>query len=262
MSTTTVPLAELTAYLDGYLRTAEIPDDGNALNGLPVENAGQVARMVAAVDASQQTIDRAVEGSGPTLVLVHHGLFWDGNRPMTDRRYRRVATLIRNDAALYASHLPLDLHPEVGNNAILARQLGLTGVEPFGSYKGVTIGVAGAAPASCQSREALVGVLSRLLGAPSSAVHLIPGGPERIVRVGIITGAGGSMIAQAVSAGCDTFITGEGAAHTYFDATEWGINLIYAGHYATETLGVQALAEHLAGRYGLPWEFHDHPTNL
>ena len=262
MSAPTISLAELTAYLDEYLRTAEIPDDPNALNGLQVENAGQVARIVAAVDASQQTIDRAVTRPGPTLVLVHHGLFWDGHRPMAGRRYRRIASLIRNDAALYASHLPLDLHAEVGNNAVLARQLGLTGVESFGSYKGVAIGVAGTAPESIQSRDALAEAIGRVLGTPASAVRLIPGGPERIARVGVITGAGGSMIAQAVGAGCDTFITGEGAAHTYFDATEWGINLIYAGHYATETVGVKALAEHIAGRYGLPWEFHDHPTGL
>lgn len=262
MSAPTISLAELTAYLDGYLRTAEIPDDPNALNGLQVENAGQVRRIVAAVDASQQTIDRAVEGAGPTLILVHHGLFWDGNRPMTDRRYRRIAALVRHDAALYASHLPLDLHPEVGNNAVLAHQLGLTAVESFGSYKGVAIGVQGNAPAATQSRDALVEAIGRALGTSSSAVRLIPGGPERIARIGVITGAGGSMIAQAVAAGCDTFITGEGAAHTYFDATEWGINLIYAGHYATETVGVRALAEHLSGCYGLPWEFHDHPTGL
>ena len=257
-----ISLVELTAYLDGYLRTAEIPDDPNALNGLQVENAGQVRRIVAAVDASQQTIDRAVEGAGPTLVLVHHGLFWDGNRAMTDRRYRRIAALVRHDAALYASHLPLDLHPEVGNNAVLAHQLGLTAVESFGSYKGVAIGVKGNAPGPIQSRDALVEAVGRALGTASSAVRLIPGGPARIARIGVITGAGGSMIAEAVSAGCDTFITGEGAAHTYFDATEWGINLIYAGHYATETVGVRALAEHLSSRYGLPWEFHDHPTGL
>jgi dinuclear metal center YbgI/SA1388 family protein len=262
MSARTISLAELTAYLDGYLHTAEIPDDPNALNGLQVENAGQVRRIVAAVDASQQTIDRAVEGPGPTLVVVHHGLFWDGHRPMTGRRYRRIATLLRHDAALYASHLPLDLHPEVGNNAVLAHRLGLTGAESFGNYKGAAIGVAGNAPEPIQSREALVEAVGRALGTPSSAIRLIPGGPERIARVGVITGAGGSMIGQAMQAGCDTFITGEGAAHTYFDATEWGINLIYAGHYATETVGVRALAEHLAGRYGLPWEFHDHPTGL
>jgi len=262
MSAPTISTTELTSYLDGFLRTAEIPDDPNALNGLQVENAGQISRIVAAVDASQQTIDRAVKGPGPTLLLVHHGLFWDGNRPMTGRRYRRIAALIRHDAALYASHLPLDLHPEVGNNAVLSRQLGLTGVESFGSYKGVTIGVAGNAPAPVQSRDALAEAIRRVLGTPASAVRLIPGGPERIARVGVVTGAGGSMIAQAVGAGCDTFITGEGAAHTYFDATELGINLIYAGHYATETVGVKALAEHLAGRYGLPWEFHDHPTGL
>ena len=262
MNTTSRPLAALTAYLDRYLRTAEIPDDPSALNGLQVENAGQVVRIVAAVDASQQTIDRAVQASGPALILVHHGLFWEGHRPLTDRRYRRVASLIRHDAALYSSHLPLDHHPEVGNNALLARQLGLAAVEPFGSYKGVTIGVAGEPPQAHRSREALCDALARLLGIPATALRLIPGGPEQVGRVGIITGAGGSMIAQAVSAGCDTFITGEGAAHTYFDATEWGVNLIYAGHYATETLGVRALAEHLAGRFDLPWEFHDHPTGL
>jgi len=262
MSAPTISLTELTGYLDGYLRTDEIPDDPNALNGLQVQNGGQISRIVAAVDASQQTIDRAVQGPGPTLVLVHHGLFWDGNRPMTDRRYRRIATLIRHDTAVYASHLPLDLHSEVGNNAVFAHQLGLTGIESFGSYKGVAIGVAGNAPGPMQSRDALAEAIGQVLGTPSSAVRLIPGGPERIARVGVVTGAGGSMIAQAVSAGCDTFVTGEGAAHTYFDATEWGINLIYAGHYATETVGVKALAEHLAGRYGLPWEFHDHPTGL
>lgn len=256
------PLSELTAYLDGYLRTAEIPDEPAALNGLQVENAGQVARIVAAVDASQQTIDRTVRGAGPALLLVHHGLFWEGHRPVTDRRYRRIASLVRHDAALYSSHLPLDLHPEVGNNAVLARLLGLTGVESFGSYRGVTIGVAGHAPDALRTRDALCRALAAALGIPAAGLRLISGGPDRVERVGVITGAGGSMIAQAVSAGCDTFITGEGAAHTYFDATEWGINLIFAGHYATETVGVRALGEHLAVRFDLPWEFHDHPTGL
>jgi len=255
-------LGSLTAYLDEYLRTAEIPDDPSALNGLQVENSGQIARIVAAVDASQQTIDRAVQSPGPALLLVHHGLFWEGHRPLTDRRYRRIASLIRHDAALYSSHLPLDVHAEVGNNAILARLLGLTEVAPFGTYRGVTIGVTGQAPEGLHTRDGLCRSLAAGLGLPATGLHLIAGGPDRVKRVGVITGAGGSMIAQAVGAGCDTFITGEGAAHTFFDATEWGINLVYAGHYATETLGVRALAEHLAGRFDLPWEFHDHPTGL
>jgi dinuclear metal center YbgI/SA1388 family protein len=257
-----VSLSELTGYLDGYLRTTEVPDDPNALNGLQVENQGEVARLVAAVDASQHTIDRAVLGDGPALILVHHGLFWDGNRPVTDRRYRRIASLMRHDAALYSSHLPLDLHPEVGNNVLLARQVGLEGLQSFATYKGVALGVAGNLETRGSNREALCGILSRCLGIPQSAVRLIAGGPERPSKVGIVTGAGGGFIGQAVTSGCDTLITGEGAAHTWFDAMEGGVNVIYAGHYATETLGVKALAEHLALKFSLPWEFHDHPTGL
>jgi dinuclear metal center YbgI/SA1388 family protein len=260
----TVSLADLRAYLDAYLRIAEVPDEAGAVNGLQVENRGQVGSIVAAVDASQATIDGAAlhcaahngRAESPPLLLVHHGLFWDGNEPLVGRRYRRIRALLEHDIAVYAAHIPLDIHPDVGNNAVLARDLGVTAPGTFDLYRGMPLGVMGEL---VLSRDALVHRVEARLGA---SVRLIPGGPQTTKRVGIITGGGGSRIGAAIAAGCDTFITGEGAHYTYFDAMEGGVNVIYAGHYATETVGVQALAEHLSSRFGLPWSFHDHPTGL
>lgn len=261
------------AYLDQFLRVAEVPDDTNAVNGLQVANEGIVGGIVAAVDASQAAIDGAVRqaegeldgpmgGAGRLLMLVHHGLFWDGNVPVTGRRYRRIKSLLDAGAALYSAHIPLDVHPEVGNNVVLAERLGIEVEGWFGSHRGSPIGVWGHAVASLSHREMLVSELDRALNNFAPGGKLIPGGPERVSRIGIITGGAGNMIAAARDAGLDTFITGEGQHHTYFDAMEWGINVIYAGHYATETLGVQALASHIAERFGLEWDFHDHPTGL
>ncbi len=253
-------VAELTGYLDQFLRIREIPDESNAINGLQVENAsGRVERIVAAVDASLETIQGASAGrKGPALLLVHHGLFWDGSIPLTGRRYRRVRSLMDSDTALYAAHIPLDVHPEVGNNAVLAGDLGLSETQSFDTYKNVPIGVQGVLPAPV-ARERLVTTLEQMLG---TKARLIPGGPPESRRVGIITGAAGGRIAAARDAGLDTYITGEGAHHTYFDAMEFGVNVIYAGHYATETVGVKALGQHLSSRFHLPWEFHHHPTGL
>ncbi|MEZ4455020.1 MAG: Nif3-like dinuclear metal center hexameric protein [Gemmatimonadales bacterium] len=259
---TAVRLAEVVEYLNGYLRIREIPDEAGAVNGLQVENGGTIGAIVAAVDASQATIDgaRAVAErfGAPPMILVHHGLFWDGNQPVTGRRYQRLRSLFDGDLALYAAHIPLDVHPEVGNNAVLAARLGLVDLEAFDLYKGIPIGVQGRLPAP-RAREDLVQTLDGLLG---TSARLIPGGPERSERIGIITGGAGGRIGAARAAGLDTFITGEGAHHTFFDAMEFGVNAIYAGHYATEQVGVQALAEHLSARFGIPWEFHHHPTGL
>lgn len=255
-----VSVVELAGYLDQYLRIWEIPDEPNAINGLQVENAsGRVNRIVAAVDASLETIQGAGAGrKGSALLLVHHGLFWDGSIPVTGRRYRRVRSLMDSDTALYAAHIPLDVHAEVGNNAVLARELGLADPQPFDLYKGVAIGVQGVLGPPVP-RGQLVANLEQML---STKARLIPGGPEQSRRIGIITGAAGGRIAAARDAGLDTYITGEGAHHTYFDAMEFGVNVIYAGHYATETVGVKALAQHLGTRCNLPWEFHHHPTGL
>jgi dinuclear metal center YbgI/SA1388 family protein len=261
-----VPLSEIVGYLDEYLRIREVPDERNAVNGLQVENQGLVGSIVAAVDASQPTIDGVAAGrpgaeDAPPLLLVHHGLFWDGNVPLTGRRYRRVAALLEHDIALYSAHIPLDLHAVVGNNVVLAERLGLAVEGWFGDYKGVPIGVWGHPPARLVPRETLLAEVNHA-GGRADRARLIAGGPDRVARVGIITGGAGSMIQAARDAGLDTFITGEGPHHTYFDAIEWGLNVVFAGHYATETLGVQALASHLGERFGLEWEFHDHPTGL
>src|SRR6476661_8065755 len=254
----TAVLSEVSRFLDSFLRIAEIPDEPNAVNGLQVENSGVVARVVSAVDATLETI-AGIQPGDPALLLVHHGLFWDGNVPLVGRRFRRVKALLDRDTALYAAHIPLDLHPEVGNNVELARRIGLPIEGWFGSYRGVPIGVHGTAPPALADRARLVAALDADL---ETTARLIPGGPEQARRIGIVTGAAGSMIAAARDAGLDTFITGEGAHHTYFDAMEWGINVIYAGHYATEQVGVQALAKRLEVQFGLPWEFHRHPTGL
>jgi len=254
-----VQVEAITTFLDEYLSVGEIPDYSNAVNGLQVQNSGTVGCVIAAVDAALATIEGAAAlaaGQGPGLLLVHHGLFWDGNIPLTGRRYRRVKLLMHHDLALYAAHLPLDLHSKVGNNVQLALLLGMEVDGRFGTFKGTPIGVFGALPIN---RTTLVNRLNQELG---TEARLLAGGPETCQRVGIVTGGAGDMIAEAVQAGCDTFITGEGSHHTFFDAHEWGINVIYAGHYATEQLGVQVLAQTLSEEFGVPWSYYDHPTGL
>lgn len=248
-------LNELVAYLDDYLAVAGVPDSANALNGLQVEGPGPIRRVAAAVDASEASIRAAIE-AGCDLLLVHHGLFWDGNRPVTGRRYRRLAALLESGVAVYSAHLPLDVHAEVGNNVVLARELGVAVRGRFGDHAGTEIGVWGDLSVT---RDGLSARLGELLGAE---VRLIAGGPARVERVGVLTGGGGSYVAAARAAGLDALVTGEGSHHTYFDAMEGGVNLYYAGHYATETWGVRALAAHLESRFGLEWVFVDQPTGL
>lgn len=242
-------LDDLAGYLDTYLQVRSIPDAPQALNGLQVANTGEVVRVAAAVDACAATIRMAAEAKAD-LLLVHHGLFWGGLRPLTGPAHRRVAGLIERNIALYSAHLPLDSHPDVGNNQILARRLG---VDIKGTFN---VGVWGELHID---RAALVAKIAKLLG---NSPRVLPFGPDVVSRVGIITGAGGGEIAEAAAAGLDTYISGEGQHWTYFDAEELGLNVIYAGHYATETFGVQALAEHLRMKFDLPWTFLDHPTGL
>ena len=249
-------LASLVRFLDDYLRIAEeVADAPEALNGLQVGNSGDVSRLAAAVDLCEATVRQAAEQHADCL-LVHHGLFWGGLRPLVGPAYRRLAGLIKGNIALYAAHLPLDRHPEVGNNSVLARLLEITIRGEFGSYHGAPIGVWGEYSGK---REDLSWAITKVLG---TAPRLFPFGPERVQRVGIVTGAGGSLIPQAAAAGLDTYITGEGQHWTFFDAEELHLNVLYAGHYATETVGVKALAEHIHKKFDLPWVFLDHPTGL
>ncbi|HUG42297.1 MAG TPA: Nif3-like dinuclear metal center hexameric protein [Longimicrobiales bacterium] len=248
-------LSALVEYLDDYLDIAEIRDYPNALNGLQVESERPVGKVAVAVDATAASIGAAAR-EGCDLLLVHHGLFWDGNRPVTGRRYRRLKAILEHGLAVYACHLPLDAHPEVGNNAVLARELGVELRGRFAAREGVDLGVWGELRIT---REALCARLDELLGV---RVKLIAGGPERVERVGVVTGAGGSQVEAALAAGLDALVTGEGTHHAYFDAQEGGLNLYYGGHYATETWGVRALGAHLEERFGLPWVFIDQPTGL
>lgn len=247
-------LSELTAYLAHYLCLQTVTDYPQAHNGLQLENGGRVNRIGAAVDACEVVLRKAAS-SGVDFLLVHHGLYWN-SVPLVGGMYRKVRCAVEHDIAVYSAHLPLDVHPEVGNNILLARALGLEHLEPFLMIKGQSAGLVG----DCDmERVDLVAGLEQAVG---GAVHVCPGGPERVRRVGVVTGGAGSEVARAAAEGVDTFITGEGPHWSYTLAEELGVNLLYGGHYATETFGVKALAEHLSLRFQLPWEFIGHPTGL
>lgn len=246
---------QLASYLDRFLRVDELPDSPRALNGLQVANSGRIRKILGAVDACQAAIDAAVARDADFLI-VHHGLFWGGLQRLTERFGRRVRTLIQHDVALYSAHIPLDCHADVGNNAVLAADLELEAPIPFGRYEGIEIGVVG------NLEIPLSELASRLAERLGVAPRVIAKGPARTRRVAIVTGGASELIAEAHERDIDTFITGEGPHHSFFDAEEWGLNVIYAGHYASETVGVQALGEHLRDRFGIAFEFFDHPTGL
>lgn len=248
-------LEELVGFLDRELDLAVIPDYPGALNGLQLANGGEVGRVVAAVDASLPVVREAAAG-GPGLLLVHHGMFWQGAQPVTGALYRKLKVAMDAGLAIYSAHLPLDVHPLWGNNAVLARELGMAGAEPFLEWKGLAVGLKGRWEGT---RAALAERVAEVVGGP---VNVCAGGPERVARLGIVTGGAGSEVARAAASGIDTFLTGEGPHWSHPLAEELGINVIYAGHYATETFGVRALAEDLAGRFGIPWSFVDRPTGL
>ncbi|MDX1395817.1 MAG: Nif3-like dinuclear metal center hexameric protein [Gemmatimonadota bacterium] len=252
-----VAAREIARWWDDYLRVDEIDDYPGALNGLQVEAPRSVTRVGAATDACQATIDAAVE-DGCELLLVHHGLFWGSASPLTGALFRRVRSLISAETGLYSAHLPLDVHEEVGNNVLLAQALELSIDDRFGSH-GSLHGI-GVVTRPGVSRDALRDRIAAACG--GGDVMLIPGGPADVETLAIVTGGAGSMIAEAAAAGVDAFLTGEGNHHTYHEAIELGINVYYAGHYATETFGVRALAERTADRFGIEHRFYDNPTGL
>jgi dinuclear metal center YbgI/SA1388 family protein len=244
---------ELVAYLDRYLRVAEIPD--SSPNGLQVEGAARVARVGYAVDVSVQTI-RAAQRAGADFLIVHHGLWWGRHVQITGPMHARVSGLIHADLSLYAAHLPLDCHPKVGNNVELARLLGLRVKEPFGEYKGIKLGVIATA-ARPHSRSAFAARVAKVLGErPQVLAH----GPASVRRVAIVSGGGAMLTEDAARAGCDTFLTGESEHSAVHPARETGINLVFGGHYATETVGLRALQRHVAARFGLAGVFLAVPT--
>ncbi|MEQ1860990.1 MAG: Nif3-like dinuclear metal center hexameric protein [Chthoniobacteraceae bacterium] len=250
-------LSSIVADLEEYLRHPGFPDYANAVNGLQLENSGRVAKIGAAVDACEPVIAEAVQ-RGVSLLLVHHGLMWDQHcTAFTGARFRKLKLAIHGDLAVFASHLPLDAHPLVGNAVQLAGAIGLHKIEPFFPYKTEPVGMRG------ELETTFADLLNRVRDAVGDApVTACTAGPENVRRIGIVTGGAGGEVAEIARSGVDTFITGEGPHWSYTAAEELGLNVIYAGHYATETFGVKALAAHVAAKFELPWEFIDHPTGL
>jgi len=256
-----VSLDDVARHLDTVLRTSEVPDYPGAMNGVQVEHDGPVMRCAVAVDASLQTIDAAV-ASNANLLVVHHGLFWGGSQPLRGRTFQRVRRLLAHDVAVYASHLPLDLHPTLGNNAIMARTLELTPSAGFAHFQSVAIGVMGDADVETSTLAARCDALARREGGRLVALGVTP--HRRTRRWALCTGAGASSdtLREASSAGVDTLIVGEGPHHTAVEASELGIAVLYVGHYATETFGVRALGEEIERTFGIPWSFVPAPTGL
>ena len=255
-SVAAVSLREVVDYLETLLNHQGIADWSNALNGLQLENSGAITRIGAAVDACEATLRLAAERKVDFL-LVHHGLFWSGLQRVEGATYRKLKLAVGADLAVFSSHLPLDLHPEFGNNILLAKALGFPPEPlPFFFEKGQFLGFKASLDLH---RDELKQRLESVLGGP---VKLIPGGSERTSVVGVVTGGAGAELFLAKREGVDAFITGEGPHWTYPAAEELGLNVFYGGHYATETFGVKALAGHLSVKFGLPWEFFDHPTGL
>ena len=249
------PLAAVVRHCDRILRTKKIGDYDGAVNGLQVENRGAVTRIAAAVDASLATIKLAIAVKADLLV-VHHGLFWSPSHPWTGTKYELLQLLIENNLAVYSSHLPLDAHPRLGNNAQLCAALGLKNLRPFFESHGQTIGF------KTQIKISRAELAAKLARATGAKPRVIPGGPAICHRIGVVTGGAGDGLKLAADEGMDTFVTGEGPHWTYALAEELGINMLYGGHYATETFGVKALASHLSKKFKLPWTFIDHPTGL
>ena len=248
-------LSEIARHLEELLNHADIGDYPGAHNGLQIENSGRITRVCAAVDACEVVLAEAARIPG-TLLLVHHGLLWGGARVFTGALRRKLKMAFDADLAVFSSHLPLDLHAKLGNNALLAKALGLQKCVPAFQSKGQSIGLIGRVDLS---RADFAKRIGRVVGGP---VNLAPGGVARVRRVGVVTGGAGDLVSAAAAMGCDTFVTGEGAHHTYTLAEELGVNLFYAGHYATEVFGVKALAQHVARKFQKKWEFIHHPTGL
>jgi dinuclear metal center YbgI/SA1388 family protein len=256
---TDVLAAELAQRIDRLLGVDGHPEYAAALNGLQFDHRGPVRAIAAAVDASQRVIQGAA-AAGANFLIVHHGLFWAGVRPITGAQYQRFRELFEHDIAVYSAHLPLDSHPELGNNVLLAREFELEPSRPFANYQGVSVGVAGDADMPTEAIVGLADAFARRHGGRARSSE-IPAG-HRTRRWAICTGAGASSdtLREAEAAGVDTLITGEGPHHTAVEAPERGLVIIYAGHYATETLGVAAVAERIAGEVNVPWSFVSAPT--
>jgi dinuclear metal center YbgI/SA1388 family protein len=249
-------LKEVIAYLDELLDAQDFPDYGP--NGLQVPGAAEVSVVVTGVSAHRDLFERAA-GLGAELVVAHHGLFWDFHaRSLSPAMKERLRVLFDNDISLAGYHLPLDAHPEVGNNALICAALGLERAEPFGVHRGRSIGFVGRSADGVPFDELRL----RCAAAFGQEPFTWETGPELVHSVGIVSGAAASSFGEAIAHGLDAFLTGEPAEHVMADARESGTHFIAAGHYATETFGVRRLGELLAERFGVEQRFVEAPNPI
>jgi dinuclear metal center YbgI/SA1388 family protein len=243
-------LTQIVAYCDRRVRIRDIADFPGALNGLQAANSGKVTKIGAAVDAGAGSFALAA-AAGVDFLIVHHGMFWDGVQPIIGSQRTRLKTLLDADCAVYSAHLPLDAHPQIGNNALIARALDLKVSRWAIPYQGTPIAaVVGKAPTRAKLKARLTALFPR-------GITAIEFGPAQPRKVAIISGSGSSCVAQLAAAGIDTLITGELKQSAFNAAQEAGLNLYICGHYATEVFGVCALAQECAARFRVPWEFLD-----
>jgi len=254
-------LGEVVAALDAELRTPDIPDFPGAMNGLQVANDGRVTRVAVAVDASLSAVKEAAAQKAD-LLIVHHGLFWGGAQPIVGIAHQKYRALLDNNIAVYSTHLPLDAHPMLGNNVQLAQALGLTPSSGFGRFKTMDIAVAGTSDIESETLVNRAVAFSERYG--GSVRTSVPANGRRTRNWAIVTGGGASTdtLAEARARGIDTLIVGEGPHHTTVEAREHDLLIIYAGHYATETLGVRALGARLENEFGVASTFIDAPSGL
>jgi len=248
------PLRDVVSFLDDLLEVEGFDDYGP--NGLQVPGAEEVAHVATGVSAHRELFERAA-GEGSQLLLCHHGLFWNAQpRSITPAMRARLEALFRSDMSLAAYHLPLDAHPEVGNNALICEALGLERAEPFGRHRGKPIGFVGRADGGLPLGQ-LLERCTQVFGREPFAWH---SGPETVRSVGVLSGGGAASLAEAIALGLDAFLTGEPAEPAMAEAREAGIHFIAAGHYATETFGVRRLGELVAERFGTTHSFIDVPN--
>ncbi len=250
-----IALKKLASFLDSELALSEFPKD-ESINGLQVEGKESVSGIGIAVDACGYVFKEAA-ARGVDFLLVHHGLIWGGIRSIRGIARTRIKTLLDADISLYACHLPLDWHPKYGNNEELLRVLSIKKTGEFGVYHGKRIGYRGKTDSPISVSE-FVKRVDKTLKTRSSYVDF----KRKVMNVGVVSGGGWSAIHDAEGLDIDTFLTGEPSHSAYHLAKEMGVNLIFAGHYATETLGVKAVGKMLSRRFGIPVDFIDYPTGL
>lgn len=244
---------KIVSYLDRELRISEIADV--SCNGLQVEGTENIRRIALAVDACMAVFEKA-QKKRCQMIIAHHGLIWGGIKSVSKTIKQNLSFLLTNEINLYAAHIPLDLHPKLGNNIQLCKTINLKKIKEFGEYEGNLIGFEGDLIKTFSIEEMSKRVNQKIGGVS----EILPFGKKRIKRVGIVSGGGAKSLIEAIEKGLDCFITGEHAHENYHLAKESRINVLYIGHYHSEKLGVIAVGKDLDKRFGIETIFIEEPT--